>query len=174
MNKKAISKTLIILIVVIAFIIGITLSYFIFYSKNTTPTEDSIPKSINDCNKINQQTERDICYKDVAIYQKDFSICDMMTQAALLYSGVGTNCYRGVAKERKNINECSDISNQNLKEYCYFGVAEGKSDYTICDNIDYSINKQNCYMVIAVNLKDRTICDRIEHDSIKQQCYMNL
>lgn len=191
MEKKG-RAGIIILVIVIILILGIA-SYFIFSREDSSEnsknigtdsesangedilTEDTSPKSLNDCNKIDQQTKKDICYKEVAIYQKDFSICDMITDAALFYSGIGTSCYKGVARERKDIVECDD-PNLKLPELgdCYAGVAEGKEDYTLCDNIKQSLDRQKCYGNVAFILKDKTICDKIEHSIIKEQCLMNI
>jgi uncharacterized protein YxeA len=167
MNKKAMSKVLLISIIIVILIVGIAIYFILNKSENSVNNSITGTKSVDDCNKMKQVYNKSICYHEVAVYKKDFSICGMIPSAMQSSRNI---CYEDVAKLRKNAAECEAIP-QNFQDDCYFGVADGKSDYRICDNILYSVYKWQCYEVVAVNLKDKTICDKIERSDIKDDCY---
>ena len=138
-----------------------------------------IEKDINkNCNEIEDQKGKDLCYVEVAVSKQDLSICNNIQDQKLK-----DFCNWRIAISKQDSSICDKIQNQllkNLKDYCYAEIAALKKDSSICDKINgeeevmipYHTVKDNCYQYIAIFTQDASICDKIQEQNFKDwNCY---
>jgi len=106
-----------------------------------------------------------------------YSIEDIFSDCA---SCMGT-CYAKIAHEKKELDICNNIENEELKNSCIIGTATGKGDPTICQNVivipgytkTNNINGfiDQCLINVASSVNNASICDLLKTESWKNACY---
>ena len=100
----------------------------------------STTESLVDCDKIQDQAEKDSCYLDVAKEKQDLSICDKVQ-----YSSTKDSCYLDVAILKQDPSICEKIQDKAGKySSCYAGVARVKQDPSICEKIQDQDARNYC------------------------------
>ena len=105
---------LIIIILLISIVAGI--GYKVFKNYNTSDTE--ISKEISECDKIQDQTEKDFCYRILGSIKQDLSICDKIQN-----QDYKDGCYSRVAEAKQDLSICNEIQDQYYKDICYSRIA---------------------------------------------------
>jgi len=117
-------KTLIILLIILAVIaVG-----FLVYTNSFTDA----------CNKIVTSDEKNNCYQDRAIKDKDSEICEKITDSTK------DSCIWNVARAKNDISICEKISVLGDKEWCYHEIAQLNKNPAICDKISSQTAKNKC------------------------------
>jgi len=100
-------------------------------------------------NKVPQNNIRDQCYWNVAVHDKDFSLCEDF----VIIDNYA--CIIEVAMERKNISECEQFE-YNDRNYCRQGVAYGTLDKSYCDMIEpsFSSDIEKCKQKIDLLMQE--------------------
>ena len=90
--------------------------------------------------------------------------------------GGGILVYFLLSKPSNEFSVCDDkkIQTQYDKDDCYRDVAKEKKDFSICDKIQFQYMKDDCYQTINGIKKDSSICDKIQNQSMKDACYKNI
>ena len=69
------------------------------------------------CNELpRKSTERAICYAQVGVAKRDFSLCDLAQEDKS--SEVKDKCYIGIARLTQNVSVCTIFMNASTQEYC--------------------------------------------------------
>jgi len=156
-EKKSNSKWLILVLIVI--LIGIVL--FIFYSNKIRNTND------DSCIQINNKEERDNCYLNRSLEEKDVNICNNKIES----NDLKKYCV-GVINLDSSL--CDNIEKEQIKDWCYIDITVGTK------GISGIGNEELCYKVEDINLKsacigivnlDSSSCELIEDGEIKDWCY---
>ncbi|MFH1376171.1 MAG: hypothetical protein ABIH25_00900, partial [Candidatus Woesearchaeota archaeon] len=77
----------------------------------------------NSCDEIKDNEDRNGCYIDLAIKERDVNICEKIDD-----SDRKNKCYINVAEHTGDSNICDKVTDVDLREKCYFWVAEQEGD----------------------------------------------
>lgn len=182
----------VILIVIIIILILVVIFGIFFLNQNKKPEysdtniskiSNSITSSSKICESISLNDEKDKCYYNYSIIEKNISLCDKIVIKDGKYA-----CYIEIAKIEENfsicnlipanndyayectqtvsrwgrLSVCENLSSQDDKDACIYQVAYNRKDETVCGLIINLINKKNsCYRLIAWWKKDKSICENI-------------
>ncbi len=141
------------------------ISTFIIQEKESQEHADS-KKDLSECERKQDQYEKDLCYREFATIRKDISICDKIND-----EWGKESCYSSVAQEKLDISICEKIKDSILRKKCYLDLAGLKKDLSVCDNFSAQEAKEQCYLEVAKAKKDLSICEKIYNTSIKENCY---
>jgi hypothetical protein len=125
-----------------AFVAMVTAVVFVMTSR---------PSAYAKCDVLETRTEKDGCYKNVAIDTVDPSICAKIVENDLMTTG-------------------------QPRDYCYFEIARQTQDETLCEKVSDQPdaigwdNRNACYTVVAVLQKNISLCDKITHPQQKETC----
>jgi len=136
--------------------------------------EKKINLNISDCDNINQEQYRELCYKKVAIIKKDSSIC-LMIDANSSYSTVRDRCSLLVAALiAENPQKCSLADGTYTEDECLDSYAKETMDISACN---LKSNIRNCYSDIYLSLSNENkltldTCNLIsdKQKTIKDSC----
>lgn len=90
------------------------------------------------CRTIADSDERNNCYQDTAINNKDLEICGKITDSTK------NSCIWNVARVKNDISICEQISALEDKEWCYHEIAQLNKNPAICDKISSTTAKDKC------------------------------
>ncbi len=168
-------------------------------TQESTTTQQVI--SINDCNTIQVENDKNSCYVKVAIKEKDLTTCDNITNPVAIFPCyfrvIGANkdlpvsacdkvsdkdaCYyhfatiRNLDIDKKDLSVCDLIQDSSSKDSCYLNVLAENKDINNCDNIkNYEDGRWFCYLIVAENSDDSKICNQIPIQAYKEKCLSEL
>jgi len=150
-------------IIVVIAIIAVTIVGGIFIYKNSNqPENKEIKTDTSKCKLITDISEKDACYKQIAIEQSDASICGLMTYSDLYSSPVNSkearDCYIQIAVAKKDFDICKS---KLLWGDCYLEVAVATDNVSNCKKLTEDTYKYKCYAKFAEIKKDTSICESI-------------
>ena len=116
--------------------------------------------------------DKDICYKDVAVVNRNFNICEKVE-----FISERIECYYAVAAANQDIGLCekADVIYKDYtvdKERCYSDVAKAKQDETICTKISSDFKRSTCFWGVARVRKDVSLCEKVVYN--KNDCYSSI
>ncbi len=113
------------------------------------------------CDKINNQSQRDNCYSEMARLRKDPEICSKLSEKESS-EYLQDECYKNVALQAMNGTICNKIIlNKTAAEYClslvdfrYIQEAEIENNSSLCEKMievegDITTTKEHCYGIVA-------------------------
>ena len=121
--------------------------------------------SSSDCEKLEIEYERDICFSEVAKRKKDFSLCEKIKDIE-----EKDDCLSTLGGEISEISICEKITLQYEKDYCYFEVGRQKLDPLICEKIENEALNGMCFALIVQKNLDIKICDRAKAKKERDKC----
>lgn len=150
-------KTLIIFLFTIIFVSGASLAVFFFtpFQKPSLKTLDSDIR-IEACKKITAKEERQKCEEsgyyswflmlpERALQEKNFLLCDLISD------NVQRNtCYVSLAQRASNVDICSKITLNELKDDCEFQQNASKGDFSLCGQYKDEESRRFCYEKIII------------------------
>ncbi len=138
---------------------------------------NSVDEAIS-CDKIIGTMDKNNCYENFAITQKDISFCEKIEEWSDTYTEAARNtCYREVAVAKEDFSVCNILKNNNSKAFCYQKVAVAIGNVEACKNVQSDGGYRNgCYSEIAAIKKDIKICDNTEDQGFndKDSCYLSV
>jgi len=118
-----------------------------------------------DCEKISDQTTKDGCYYECAVYKKIYYACDMIEAQSEKY-----DCYYH-AGLFKDLSICEKLTGY-FQYKCYSEVAGSKQDLSVCDRIPENVEEKfRCFMMVGISKQDLSICSRIFNEFFRDDCY---
>jgi len=123
----------------------------------------------NNCGEITHIPNRNSCYIDLAIKNKDVEVCGKIDD-----SNRRNKCYINVAEHTGNANICDKVSDSDLQEKCYFWVAGETGEEDSCAGIADAGLQAMCYVDVAIKTGDASFCDKITDSHIGDKCYRNV
>lgn len=158
-------------------------------------------KGVNEekeCN-IQNQSEKDICYYNLALEKNNISICKNIKTEYIQFTCDYKFLKRVESEEDFPISLCNEVKNfgninlsidksesfslgadiklmgivadeRKIKDSCFFIAAVKKQNLTICENIDDLSQKHGCIITAGVAKKDLSVCQRF-FDLEKDDCY---
>jgi hypothetical protein len=91
-------------------------------------------------------TEQSYCYYEAADSTGELSYCDKMTTDTGYYSYYTKgDCYGGVAKYKRDVSICEQLTDADFKDDCYYEYATSYPyDVDACDNIADEYTRDDC------------------------------
>jgi len=117
------------------------------------------------CKNIEDSSERNTCYINLAVSRGDASICNRLGM------GVHDQCYKEVAISKEDLLLCGRIEDNDVKDDCYNALAVSGGDSSICGKIQKQEKRDDCYNEIALSKEDSSICGKIDTSGKKYDCY---
>jgi len=102
--------------------------------------------SIVRCDGFHEPSFQGICYTNLAIDQKDSSICARLSGLASV-----NGCYKEVAVAARDAGICAKIDDGLLRDSCYNRVGSLTKEKATCDKINDATAREGCYTEIGVN-----------------------
>ena len=121
--------------------------------------------NLSECEKLEIEYERDICFSEIAQRSKDFSICEKIKDIE-----EKDNCLSNIGGEIKDILICEKITLSHERDYCYFEVALSELDPSICEKIENEDLNGSCFSSLVQKIKDIKICDRAKTEKERDIC----
>jgi hypothetical protein len=118
------------------------------------------------CDKIEDQNNKDSCYRQIGVALNNYGICDKIH-----HQTEKDRCYESVAVALNDYDKCDKIHHQTKKDYCYEMIGITLKNYTMCDKVQTPHTKDECYLKVGIALKDPNMCERITTQDIKNMCY---
>lgn len=128
-------KTLLISLMILLVLAGIT---YMFYPSKTF--------FVSECEAIDFQYDKQLCYIDYAIENNEIDVCYFLLKES---SGIGNLCFTEIAISKNNCLICNKIN---------------KGD----------IEFDNCFLICALETKDSSACEKISNQEIKENCYLRV
>ena len=178
------------LIILLMVVLGT--GFFIFYNNSSNQQENTQNAQLSICMGITDDTAKRSCITQLAIENKDYSICNNLDD--------GNYCEAYVAGAKGDLSYCQTKAVEGMKDVCYQRVAVGtldeskcelihpafpgiynvcygdivkiKKDPAICEKMRTSPNE--CYLVLAINSSDKSICDKISYSVDRDYCYKQI
>jgi len=97
----------------------------------------TVTKNVEICEEAG--TEKDNCYQQYAMQNKEVSTCEKISN--LNYKD---SCYQNLASSLSDPMLCEKIKSAPQKDSCYFNIAINFRDTKYCDKISSESQKQNC------------------------------
>ena len=161
-----------------------------------------MPLTVEVCDSLSSNSDKDDCYSKVVGQTKDISICEKISD----HMDRKVICYKNLALSKNDSEICQKIDYNYFKEWCttdstkdfsicrslkngtlYWDEAKLNdckdmclgavtSDVNYCEKINEESVKPYCYKDVAVKKNDLSICDKIESNdnSNKDECYMRI
>jgi hypothetical protein len=129
------------------------------------------------CEQIQHGYYRDLCYKTVAIGEKNEAFCNMVVGRGTIQRGdfqesiKPDTCIGAVAAVKGDVNLCNQIDSY-VKERCYAAVAEQNKDVTLCE--EAGVDRDLCYSFVAEETLNDSYCESINYQGDKNLCYLNI
>lgn len=83
------------------------------------------------CGNMSSTESKDGCYMELAKVQKDFDLCEKLSNR---YARYGTGeCYIQIAKAKKDFSVCEKITGTKSKDDCYMELAKVNEDPSVCE-----------------------------------------
>ncbi len=119
------------------------------------------------CEKIRDQSFKDIYYSFLAEEQNDTSYCEKIKdfddkewcKISVKYPGMSYT------------EHCEEIKSSEIKGQCYFQLAINKSDASLCGRVIDKYDKDTCYLIVAENTKNEESCKKINDGGRRDFCY---
>jgi len=135
--------------------------------------EKSAEEQLRECGEIERKDEKAECYKNVAINEKDPTVCERIPKEIDPYMEYQEqDCYVEVAVSKRDETICAK-AREIYRDACYEKIAEIKKNPDICEEIidrDYVGHKDNCYIAVAITKQDSTICEKAQNQIYKSWC----
>jgi len=195
------NKNKIIISVLIIFSIFAAMGVFYLYKK--PKNKIVLPYKINNGTKEIKEEEKmdDYHLQKKAVKENDYNVCYLMIDIENKNSCISSiarllmnkdicdnieddklqlECMEGIdftnIIEGENINNCDELTIENLKNFCYEDFFRKQDDSSYCTNIKYKQDK--CYSIIllkeALDKKDINVCKKIPLDYEKKECQKNI
>ena len=81
----------------------------------------SVTNDASFCVEISESSEREGCYRQIALTTNDINLCEEITTDNINY------CYFNVARKTKDINHCEKITDSSLRDRCLKEIEGGVS-----------------------------------------------
>ena len=135
-------------------------------------------KEISICNDLDSIEElylQDVCYSNLALIEKNYSICKKY-----LSSKDKEECYINIVEAKEEAFYCEELPNRDLITYCYSTFAIHKKDASLCENLKneksnrpiyhpfssgesgqlpsrvYGTEKDYCYLIFAKSILEKS------------------
>lgn len=168
----------------------------------------SIDKEYKECEESSRkvgayddESERDICFYELAVYRGNASLCRKIVTADAYWSEYSQpkcgaeialyeddpgvcdelsitakyGCYLELAKELEDPEMCGEITSRSKRDECYAEMASTFDDYTFCEEISSTTTRDEClsdYVFWNSPYVDWSICDEFSPGSMEQSdCY---
>ena len=82
------------------------------------------------CAELSGASDRNLCYRMIAVFENDVKICDNIANEAWKES-----CILSIADSYEDETVCSLVDDELARDGCYITVAVKKQDMAICENI---------------------------------------
>jgi hypothetical protein len=122
--------------------------------------------TLEECEKQEDDYDKDDCYMYVAEQQKDASICD---RVVIDYHK--DSCLLGIALVNLDPIFCNMIENDYDRDSCITTVATDLNDPTICNKNSKDSGKDSCFGNFAIKYLDHAYCENILDESDRNLCY---
>lgn len=141
-----------------------------------------IDKELKECEEASSksdyygESDRDICFFDLALSRENVSLCRRIMPSDSYYSEyTAAKCGAELALLKDNPNLCDELTISSKYE-CYSILAEELEDYTLCEYITSKSKKDDClYDYLSYNLyyiDDWDICEMFSETSWERSyCY---
>jgi len=100
----------------------------------------AVTGDVNYCEKINEESVKPSCYKDIAVKRNDLSICDKIESDN---NSNRDECYMRVAIKREDDSLCGELSGK-FKEQCYNQISLQRADFSFCKEY-LGVAQYQCY-----------------------------
>ena len=140
-------------------------------------------KDNSKCRALAGQGEKFFCYRDLALEQKDISLCNYVPVPK---DGIGydkESCQIYYAGETQDLSVCAKVKTDSGKAFCYGSVVFAKKDPALCQTLSDQYYRDNCYKLYSaygnsayVNSKleiyanSKLLCDKIVDPNIRLSC----
>ncbi|HIK00327.1 TPA: hypothetical protein H1016_02175 [archaeon] len=135
------------------------------------------------CDKINYLADKDACYENIAVKEKDKSLCAEIDNSNNYPYDTGADCYYKIAvlqndgiicdliKEKSAPYDRYNFNIKHKKAQCYYEVALNTNNPALCNKLDevasidvgnYYESKSFCYFKIALKTKDNSLCENVK------------
>ena len=170
-------------------LIGVVLVFGFIAIQNGNDTGDTLPLSpgqptVSDtCEDIDNTSERNKCFHDLALDLGDISLCDKIKN----FSNLKDECYFDVAIKKNDISLCDKLpetkeTDGKIRSECYaeFSNYSNQSesnespDDAKCDEMADQVTRDKCYLDTAIVEKDPDICESIVGVNTREQCYIKV
>ncbi len=116
------------------------------------------------CDLHTESANRDSCFAQMAITQKNSTICDKIPSGGYepnySVNPYKDSCYYFVAKEMQSPVPCAKIIGDK-KELCYLETAILAEDYSACGKVTNAHQKTYCFSQIAAGTGNLTVCEKL-------------
>jgi len=164
--------------------------YSTINQKDAIVIENKNPKNWEEysaiCDKIQTESNKWQCYRDVAVAKDDTSICENIKETQ--YSINKSICYEKIGENRQDLNLC-DKAGSYYRHLCYMNIAAEKKDFSICnkdnellgfegDYENVGHQKIECYSGVYRKIFEDggdvvTICGNLnEKEELGSECYL--
>ncbi|MFH0971042.1 MAG: hypothetical protein V1835_00595 [Candidatus Micrarchaeota archaeon] len=122
------------------------------------------------CKEKTEGLEDAKCVKDLAVAQKDASLCLQLSGKYTINSCVGFLLLDN--PELMTSDVCEKVEENNIRESCYVKVAINTKDGSLCtsDKITIVDVRDACLTDVAKLTNDKGLCPKITSSSYKQMC----
>jgi hypothetical protein len=129
---------------------GMTLEKKDLFGRNVDAYKDFVLKDASTCKRLGEVLDEINCYRDVAVAQKDQSICEFISTSVNSYDK--NRCYLDVAMAlRTDKDACKKIYFRMDRDSCLSSVAENLGDQSACLEIESNITRNHCLKKLGVN-----------------------
>ncbi|MFH1895443.1 MAG: fibronectin type III domain-containing protein [archaeon] len=126
--------------------------------------------SIEACKKISVVSDKDICFKAIAISLKDYVVCTYISTATTSEGFERDDCLTTVLNSVKEETLCTFFINQTKKNECFGEIGVKEKNPLICKKSTDLNLTDYCIKNIALEEKDSDYCLQILDKNIFQQC----
>jgi hypothetical protein len=132
------------------------------------------------CNAIEDEKNKDFCFKKIAYIKKDINICENIKNEKIKIN-CQDNIYQEIALMKTSLINCLNIINKNKRVKCFNEIIKDNTDILICDSIknyeNEDLEKNNFnYCLDKVNFNnafynsDMSSCESINDSELKAVC----
>jgi hypothetical protein len=142
-------------------------------AKNTSPkTVADVYKSVDDCAKLSNEADKNVCVTLWAEYAKDPNVCLKVSFAA--QTGCQNRSYITKAIAQKNISLCTSVIGADAKRICIDQVidAVGLTEKD-CASLPVEEDKLCLIKILIAKAKSVADCNNITDAGIKEICQNN-
>ncbi len=162
-------------------IIGLIILFVIInpFIPETQQTE-SLPRTIEDCKVMEDGEDKEGCFMELALYNKNISICNYLDYEDFSRSF----CYATHGHYTNNLSVCTlDDSGED----CYYALIQLYDDVKICNEIvlgreilsvedeaEQLFARSYCFYSYAWFKQDDSYCNLAEDEIVKETCLSSL
>lgn len=98
------------------------------------------------CQRITNQSQKDLCFSDLAHELKDDNLC-----LAMQNENLKSECLHDIAVMTDNTSICDKITQQYYRDWCYLDLATILKDSNLCEKIKDKSARDSCYQEVVKN-----------------------